>query len=152
MKYLLITFLGFVLVIGFAGCEYGVISSDEDLLVEFGTECGWCVGEEMISITSSKIEYTRTIPCGENKGVTKKSKSITKAELDSINSALDYNLFKTLEYNECNVCVDGCDEIIRISKNKNTHEIRYTPGKKISEIENLRYILNKILLEMQNKD
>ncbi len=106
----------------------------------------------MISLTSAKIEYTRTIPCDENKGITNKIASITEAKWDSIRSSFDYDLFRTLEYNECNYCADGCDEIIRITENNNTHELRYSPEKEIEGIENLRQILAGILSDMQDQD
>lgn len=106
----------------------------------------------MLSISSTTIEYTRTIPCDENQGTTKKSKTITTAQWDSLCSSFNYDLFESLEYNECNYCADGCDEIIRITKNNNTHELRYSPEEDIEGLENLRQILAGLMTEMQNQN
>jgi hypothetical protein len=111
--------------------------------------CGWCAGEEFITITSSEINYERKIPCGEGKGTTKKSSSISSSEWNKIISSFNMKEFKTLEYNSCNVCVDGCDEIIRITENNNTHEIRYSPSDKIQETENLRHYLSEVMEKMK---
>lgn len=150
MKSLLAIVL-FTTVIILSGCENDIIPADKDFLIEFGSQCGWCAGEEMITINSIKIEYTRTIPCGENQGITNKNKLINEETLDSIWSSFDYDSFKSLEYNECNFCADGCDEIIRITKNKKTHELRYSPEKEVVDIEKLRQILAEILAEMRDQ-
>ena len=47
------------------GCNNNIIEL-ETYTIEFGTECGWCGGQEFIKVSSSKIEYERIIPCGEN--------------------------------------------------------------------------------------
>ncbi len=108
--------------------------------------------KKFIIVTPSKIEYKRTIPCGENQGTETKSKSITTEKWDSIWSSFDYNLFETLNYNECNVCADGCDEIIRITKHNKTHEIRYSPEEEIEGVKDLEQILNDLLSEFNNEN
>lgn len=123
-----------------------------DFTIKYGTECGWCGGQEYITITSSNIEYERNIPCGENEGITRKSRNISKDEWTELSDSFDYSLFKTLEYNECNVCVDGCDEIIQITENGASHEIRYTPTTDIEGMEVLQQLLSEIAVEMRNAD
>ena len=145
MKKLIILLLGSTLIAGLTSCKKTVFHNEKEFVIEYGSECGWCAGEEFVIINSSKIEYEKTIPCGENKGTETKTKEISQEEWDSIWSSFDYNLFKTLDYNECNVCVDGCDEIIRITRYDDIYEIRYTHGEEIDEIENLKQILAEIL-------
>ena len=121
-----------------------------DVTIKYGSECGWCGGQEYITVTSSNIEYERNIPCGENEGISRKSKNLTKEEWIEITDSFDYSLFETLEYNECNVCIDGCDEIIQITENGVSHELRYTPSNEVEGMENLQQILLEIVNEMRN--
>jgi len=152
MKKTFLCFLFITVYITLGSCEKDSDSSNEIFMIEFGSECGWCAGKEYISISETTIKYVRTIPCDENQGVTQKSKSITTARWDSICSSFDYNKFKKLEYNECNVCVDGCDEIIKITQNRTEQQLRYAPGEEIEGIKNLRQILAGIMIEMQNQN
>jgi hypothetical protein len=151
MKNLLKTVMFFLLIFVFA-CDEEKPEIHDDFTIEFGTVCGWCAGEELIKVSQTGIKYIRTIPCGENEGTTQKEKSISATEWDEINLAFDYALFKTLEYNECNVCVDGCDEYIKITENDNIHEIRYSPGIQIDGVDDLRSALNAILVEMRESN
>lgn len=130
------------------GCE-NEDNTGSEMKIEFGWMCGWCAGEEFITVTSSKIDYERKIPCGEGKGTTKKSSSVSPSEWNEIISSFSISEFKTLEYNTCNVCVDGCDEIIRITENNNTHEIRYSPSDSIQATENLRHVLSELKEKMK---
>ena len=133
----------------FMGCDKNEIEPEVGYKIEFGSECGWCAGQEFITITSSDIKYVRNIPCGEEKGVTNHSRKISSAEWDEITLSFDYSLFKTLEYNECNVCVDGCDEIIRITDIEDIHELRYSFSDEVEGMENLRQIFADLMEEMR---
>ncbi len=130
-------------------CEESEIPVQEKYIIEFGSECGWCAGQEFIAISNSNIEYTRNIPCGEEKGTKKREREITQQEWNEISSSFDYTEFKTLDYNSCNVCVDGCDEIIKITENDSIYEIRYSFPNEVEETKDLRQILNKIMEEMR---
>lgn len=126
--------------------EHGIVT------IEFGNVCGWCAGEEKITVSSVKADYYRNIPCGENEGTTYKTKAITTEEWDQISSSYDYDYFLTLDYSECNVCVDGCDEFIIITTNGFSHEIRYSPSKEIAGLDDLRQQLTNILNEINNSN
>jgi hypothetical protein len=141
-------FLLIVLII--SSCSDKLNDETSNVTIKYGSECGWCGGQEYITITSLKVDYERNIPCGENGGISRKSKNLTKEEWIEITDSFDYSLFKTLEYNECNVCVDGCDEIIRITENGVSHELRYMPSNEIEGMENLQQILLEIAQEMRN--
>lgn len=136
----------------FLGCDKYEVIENDNFTIEFGSECGWCAGLEHITLTATKIKYLRNIPCGENKGITQKSREISEEEWNEIISSFDYALFKTLEYNDCNVCADGCDEIIRITENKNAHDLRYSVSEEIEGIQNLQQILTSLLEEMRESD
>lgn len=112
-----------------------------EVVIEFGTGCGWCAGEERITVSSAKAEYYRNIPCGEEEGTTRKTQAMTSEEWEEIISSFDHDQFLTLDYNECNVCVDGCDEFIIITQNGSSHEIRYSPSEEIDGMDELRQLL-----------
>ena len=121
----------------------------ETYTIKFGSECGWCGGQEYITISSTKVEYERNIPCGEDKGTTNKSRNLTSEEWEEIENSFDYSLFKTQEYTNCNVCADGCDEIIQITENDLTHELRYSFSDEVEGMENLRQKLSEIMDDMR---
>lgn len=152
MKNLLNTISFIFTFIFLTGCEQDKINPGDNFKIEFGSECGWCGGEEFVIITSSNVEYIRNIPCGEQKGTTKKARIIETEEWETITASFDYSLFKTLNYSECNVCVDGCDEIIKITENSATHELRYSADDKIEGTQNLRNLLASLLEEMRESD
>ncbi len=149
MKEFLKTGLVILVLLIFGACESNEIPEQENIKIEFGSECGWCAGQEFIAVTNLRIEYTRNIPCGEGKGTRKKEKEISSKEWNEIQSSFDYSTFKTLDYNSCNVCVDGCDEIIKITKNDSIYKIRYSSPNEVEETKDLRQILNKIMEEMR---
>lgn len=149
MKKILNTVFALIIFLMISACEEIEITEQENFKIEFGSECGWCAGQEFITVTSSKIEYIRNVPCGDGKGTTKKEKEISTIEWNEIQTSFDYSLFKKLDYNSCNVCADGCDEIIKINENDSIHEIRYSSPNEIEETKDLRQILNKIMEEMR---
>lgn len=136
----------------FAACEKTEIEPVSDFEIKFGSECGWCAGQEYITITSSEIKYLRNVPCGENQGNIQKERLISMDEWNKINLSFDYTLFKTLNYSECNVCADGCDEIIEITEDNNAHQLRYSPTYQVEGMKDLQIILTDLLEEMRNLD
>jgi len=136
----------------FATCAEDELIEQESFIIKFGSECGWCAGQEYITVSDSIVEYLRNIPCGENMGTVSKSRNLVSDEWTEITSSFDYSLFVTLEYNECNVCVDGCDEIIKISHDETLHELRYSFSDEVEGMENLRQKLNGIMEEMREQD
>jgi hypothetical protein len=120
---------------------------DESFVIEFGSECGWCAGSGFISVKKNLIEYERNIPCGENKGTENKSEVLDSTKWEDLITSFDYDYFTTLDYNVCNVCADGCDEIIRITKDDMTYEIRYNPSENIEGIELLQEKLREYWAE-----
>ena len=120
--------------------------------IEYGTQCGWCAGNESISITQDKIQYLKLIPCGEKEGTTQKERTITNEEWQQLAGAFEFEVFETLHHSECNICVDGCDEIITISKDNKTHKISYSPNTEIQEIQQLQELLKILLIEMRQME
>ncbi len=152
MRYILKVVLFFFISILFVGCTDKTIVEYEKFTIEFGSECGWCGGQEFITVTNSNIEYVRNIPCGENMGTTSKFREMSSDEWDTIILSFDYSLYKMLEYTNCNVCVDGCDEIIRITEDGSAHELRYSFSDKVEGMEKLRGLLSEKMDEMRELD
>ena len=149
MKYFIKVGLFFFISMLFIGCTDKITIEQEKFTIQFGSECGWCAGQEYITITDSKVKYERIIPCGENKKTTTKSRELNSYEREEISSSFDYSLYKSLEYTACNVCADGCDEIIRITKDNTSHELRYSFSDEIEGMENFRQILLELMDEMR---
>ena len=141
-----------LLALHLSSCAEDQPEMEESFYIEFGTRCGWCAGQEFVKVSAQKVVYTRTIPCGENEGTTIKSRHLTSLEWEAIQKAYNYNLFLTLDYNECNVCADGCDEIIRIHDDTDTHELSYSPGEEVEGMENLRTKLHELMAEFTEED
>ncbi len=130
-------------------CSDDIKMSDSDFSIEFGFACGWCGGTANLIIEKGKLSYERRIPCGENEGTETNSRALTEAEWDEITSSFDYNYLARLDNSACNVCVDGCDEIIRIKKQGETHELRYNPSETIEGLQNFQELLRKYFAEFQ---
>lgn len=64
------------------------------------------------------------------------------------NEIPDHYNFK-IEYG--NVYVDGCDEIMKITENYSTHELRYSVNEEVDGMQDLRQILKALLEEMREK-
>lgn len=134
-----------------------ILSCAEDLnnkdiiQFEYETACGWCAGSALLVISKTKTDYTRNIPCGENKGM-KNYNSLLKAnEWEKLMNCYDHGQFQKLIINLCGVCFDGCDERIKIIRNGTEHEIKYLPSDIPEEVDSLRNILQKIILEFEGK-
>ena len=148
MNRTLLTISVFVISFLLFGCSEQEVF-DESFTIKFGSECGWCAGHEYITISKTKVDYMRNIPCGDNKGIITKSQDLCSCDWDEITSSFDYSRFKKLKYNDCNVCADGCDEVILITENESSHELRYSFSAKVEGMENLREILSEIMKEMR---
>ncbi|WP_319479889.1 hypothetical protein [uncultured Draconibacterium sp.] len=120
-----------------------------DVLIEYGTECGWGAGE-IISISENKIDYSKSRMGVEGPEIESKSKSISADEWSELSNLYDYSFFQTLDYQSMNISFDGCDEIIRISNLDNQHEIRYDPSTEIEGLESFQERLNELLIEMRD--
>lgn len=128
------------------------LETDYTFVIEFGTECGWCAGTETISVKKGEIEYIRVIPCGDNKGTTVKTENFEYDKWNELIEDLDTDLFNALEYNICNICADGCDELIKVIRNGETHQIRYNPNEDIKGIESLQEKLREYLDEFNENN
>ena len=132
-------------------CSEEATDVQGEIIIKYGMECGWCAGQEYLTVTKTKIIYQRIIPCGENEGTSTDEKVMDPFTWEVLKSSFDHSLFLTLEYNECNVCVDGCDEIIEITDDESVHMIRYTPSEEVVEVQQLREFLEEMMEEMREE-
>lgn len=127
-------------------------SKDDELeikdtyIVEFGTVCGWCTGTGFIAIQQGEIEYSPNT-CSGNQVLNKTKEPFNNNKWKELITSFDYDYFVTLDINVCNICFDGCDEIIKITHNDKTHEIRYNPLENIEGLETLQEKLREYLAE-----
>ncbi len=145
-----ITLTIFVSIFLFYSCIKEGIDKTDSLQVEFGIVCGWCGGEEKITVTESKIVYYRNIPCGENKQSVSRTLNMDTEDWKEIKSSFNYGLFLTLTDNTCNVCADGCDEFISATKDGSTHKISYNPTTSIEGFEEVQERLKNLMEQLKN--
>ena len=96
--------------------------NESNLIITTGSYCGWCAGNDSLSITAKKTFYEFVNPC-DKKTYTKDTLTI-KSDWENLVAKLDWNEFQKTEVNSCNVCVDGCDIWVAII-NSESHKIRY---------------------------
>lgn len=119
-------------------------SVTEPAVISAGFECGWGSGADSVLIYPDRIVYKYFIYSQSLKAVTDTSRFLTSTEWNEIKGMLDADVFNTLKYNECNICVDGCDEWIIFCSSLGSHKIRYGKGKQISEIRAFQEKLESI--------
>ena len=128
------------------GCEKqenkSNINKDESALkIRAGYMCGWGAGEDSLYISNTVIKYVYSVPAQSRLPKINKTRTTTEAEWAKILKSLDLNNFVKLKYNSCNICVDGCDEWIKIQDDQISHQIRFGLGSKIDSISDLQTIL-----------
>jgi hypothetical protein len=128
-----------------------VISCRKDdytgLTIDAGFACGWGSGQDSLVITRSEIRYVYYIPAKSREPVKMASRGTSASEWSEIKEAVDYSEFMKLNYNTCNLCVDGCDEWISLHDDDIDHSIRFTKGQVIESINRLQEILARIRAE-----
>jgi hypothetical protein len=111
------------------------------LKIDAGYACGWGAGQDSIEISRDLVTYIFYIPSKSLLPVIKTSRSITGSEWNEITGSFNLAEFTRLKYNECNICVDGCDEWISVKNSQLSHSIRYSKGLVIADVSQLQKIL-----------
>jgi hypothetical protein len=117
------------------------------LKIKAGYMCGWGSGEDSLYISSTTINYVYYVPANSNLPKIKKTRPTTDAEWNSIVNSINPDYFLKLNYNSCNICVDGCDEWISIQNDQMSHQIRFGLGGKIDSLDRLQNILAQLRSE-----
>lgn len=133
MKRILIIAVVVILAIACQEEQLVAEKNSSDLTIKSGTICGWCSRNDTLSIQGNSVRYVNYTQCNNSKPSTEKTDMIEKEQLDSLLMLLDYDEFKMIELNTCNVCFDGCDNWIEIHQGEESHTIRFTGNEAILE-------------------
>jgi hypothetical protein len=121
-----------------------------NLTIKAGFACGWGSGEDSLEISRNEIKYVYFVPSKSPEAVIRTSRNVTESEWNEITEAFNMDEFSRLDYNTCNICVDGCDEWININDGRKAHNIRFTKGQGIPEISKLQKKLADLRAEFNN--
>ncbi len=114
--------------------------------LSFTTQCGWCIPTRQITITKKKrVKFSLEDSCEDFE--INKERALTSEEIDAINTALDVETLLDIDFDQCGICIDACDDGIKIEESSGEgHSIRYTSSKnvKLEEIQELITILEEI--------
>lgn len=138
---ILITF--FVLI----GCKKSELTPNSDLSIKAGFMCGWGSGEDSLEISKSEIKYVYYIPAQSRVPIIDKTRSVSEREWKEILDIVNLEGFVKLNYQSCNICVDGCDEWISIQDDEISHNIRFGKGSQIDTINRLQNKLAELRAE-----
>jgi hypothetical protein len=143
----LFLFLLFAAFIVLSDCQKKELTPTSDLIIKAGFMCGWGTGEDSIEISQSNIKYVYYIPAQSPVPVINKSRSVTESEWREIVNDVNIDDFLRLQYQSCNICVDGCDEWISIKDDRISHNIRFGKGSQIDTISRLQNKLAELRAE-----
>ena len=140
-KYLIFLFI--VVMISCAKDDLSVDKSEKtDYIFQYEYRCGWCFGAQQITITGNELTFVHEPYCdldSQNEKTT-----LSDDDLEDLN--LEELLLKVqqMQLNECGVCYDGCDEVIRFIVGEQTYEIIFDDDEQVIElmdhVEKLREI------------
>lgn len=151
MKYrqLLVFLFTFLLVNCSKTEDNPMIKHNTSLVIKAGYMCGWGSGQDSLIISSNTIRYVYSVPARSQLPEINKERQTTAAEWNNILNSIDYTTFSKLNYNTCNICVDGCDEWITIKNSSVSHQIRFGLGLKIDSIKALQDLLAQLRSEFR---
>jgi hypothetical protein len=124
-------------------------STASSLKISAGFMCGWGSGEDSLIITKSEIRYVYTVPSRSSVPEINKTRPTTTEEWDRIVNSVNFSVFSGLDYNSCNICVDGCDEWISIMNGSSTHKITFGLGLNIDSISELQSVISQLRSEFR---
>jgi len=139
----------------FAACKKPTVLTESDqtidsgLIIKAGFVCGWGSGTDSLEISQTTIKYEYYIPAQSYVPIINKSRSVSDNEWKEIVNAINIDGFFRLNYQSCNVCVDGCDEWIFIQNGKVSHKITFGKGLEIDTISKLQNKLTELRREFK---
>jgi hypothetical protein len=142
-----IAFLVLTLFFAFSGCKKSGLTPGSDLIIKAGFACGWGLGEDSLEISKTMVKYVYYIPAKSHEPVINKTRAVSDSEWTEILSDINLDDFVKLNYQTCNICVDGCDEWIFIQDDIISHNIRFNRGEKIDQINKLQNKLEQLRTE-----
>ena len=88
--------------------QLGTEKLQSNMVIKTGTICGWCSLNDTLTVSGNSLRYVNYIQCNNSMPAVEKNGQITTLEFEALLSKLDFNEFKKLNLNSCNVCFDGC--------------------------------------------
>jgi hypothetical protein len=119
------------------------------MVIKAGFMCGWGSGEDSLIISNTMIKYVYYVPAKSHVPEINKTRFTTTTDWTNITNAVNIDNFLKLNYNTCNVCVDGCDEWISIENGSVSHQIRFGLGLEIDSIKPLQDLLAQFRSEFR---
>ena len=106
----------------------------ESLNVEIssGFICGWCEGADSIIMNENEYVYVEFNPCSYEAFHPKKYGNIDAGEWNEMLRLLDFDTFRSIDLNQCNVCFDGCDYWVKVKQGAEIHRITFGRSKEDS--------------------
>ena len=144
-------FLIFIITLFLSNCKKTELTPTSDLTIKAGFMCGWGSGEDSLVISQTRVTYVYYIPAQSQLPVINKSRPVSESEWTEIINDINLNDFVKLNYQSCNICVDGCDEWISIQDENISHSIRFDKGKQIDTISKLQTKLAELRSEFSKK-
>lgn len=123
-----IIFAASVILVVFS-CTYETLEEknpDSRLVIKTGTVCGWCTINDTLTIIGNSVRYVNYANCSTINSSMQKTGQLKTSEFEALLAQFDFNEFKKLDLNSCNVCVDGCDDWIYFNNGTESHYIRFT--------------------------
>jgi len=118
------------------------MKSQPDLVIKTGTICGWCSKNDTMTIQNNSVRYVNYTGCSNVAPAVEKTGGITNNKVDSLLGDLNFNEFKKIDLNTCNVCFDGCDNWIFIEKDGESHYVRFTGNE--SELDPIKKFIAQL--------
>ena len=138
----------FLLAFGFmpGACTENKVNEFEldpsDLVIKAGTICGWCAQNDTLIISGQSFRYVNYVQCSTTNPSVRKSGRLETTETEALLKELNFQEFKKLDLNTCNVCVDGCDDWITITQGSEKHSIRF--GRNDSKLQSIRTFVDQL--------
>jgi hypothetical protein len=145
MKSTLIFVLAVIFI--FSNCKRSDLSPDADYIIKAGFACGWGSGEDSVLISRTSIRYVYYIPSKSHDPVINKTRAVSDSEWTEILNDFNLQEFVKLNYQSCEICVDGCDEWISIKGDTTSHAIQFPKGFKIDSMSKFQNRLSRYRAE-----
>jgi hypothetical protein len=125
-------------------------SESQVLKVNMGIQCGWGLRLDSLTIIGSQAHLIQNFRSGPFSAFTAvdSTKVLSNSQVDDLVAALDWNYFKSLNYNSGTVASDGCDIWLEIEQGGQKHAIRFSPADTIPQLRSLSNQLDSIWVNM----
>jgi len=125
-------------------------SAQANLKITMGIHCGWNLRLDSLSVDANYASLRQNY---NSNGQTIKLTNLNligNNQVKSLENALDWAYFSSLNYNSGELGSDGCDIWLRVNRDGQSHEIRFSPDDTIPQLRAFTDQLDSIWSEMGN--